>query len=100
MCACLSASGSQGFLLGGSWVVMSELISRTIVITRIKGLTTLPVTTHEPPSTEKRPPAHPPALFATAPFAVPFPVQTPSRCYDRKCKKSVGFGVFWGVGRS
>ena len=53
MCACLSASGSQGFLLGGSWVVMSELISRTIVITRIKGLTTLPVTTHEPPKYRK-----------------------------------------------
>ena len=39
-------------LLGGSWVVISGVISRiTIVITRIRGLITLLITTHEHPST-------------------------------------------------
>ena len=40
-------------LLGGSWVVISGVISRvTIIITHIRGLITLLITTHEPPSTE------------------------------------------------
>ena len=39
------------FLLGGSWVVISGVISRvTMVITHIRGLITLLITTHEPPS--------------------------------------------------
>ena len=38
-------------LLGGSWVVISRVISRvTILITHIKGLITRLRTTHEPPS--------------------------------------------------
>ena len=38
-------------LLGGSWVVISGVISRvTIVITQIRGLITPLITTHEPPS--------------------------------------------------
>ena len=38
-------------LLGGSWVVISGVISRvTIIITPIRGLITLLITTHEPPS--------------------------------------------------
>ena len=38
-------------LLGGSWVVISGVISRvTILITHIWGLITLLTTTHEPPS--------------------------------------------------
>ena len=38
-------------LLGGSWVVISGVISRVSkVITHIKGLITLLITTHEPPS--------------------------------------------------
>ena len=38
-------------LLGGSWVVISGVISRvTILITHIRGLITLLITTHEPPS--------------------------------------------------
>ena len=38
-------------LLGGSWVVISRVISRlTIIITHIKGLITPLMTTHEPPS--------------------------------------------------
>ena len=38
-------------VLGGSWVVISALIStETIVITHVKGLITLLITTHEPPS--------------------------------------------------
>ena len=38
-------------LLGGSWVVISGVISRvTILITHIRGLITLLRTTHEPPS--------------------------------------------------
>ena len=38
-------------LLGGSWVVLSRVISRvTILITHIKGLRTPLVTTPEPPS--------------------------------------------------
>ena len=38
-------------LLGGSWVVISRVISRvTIFITHIRGLITLLITTHEPPS--------------------------------------------------
>ena len=39
-------------LLGGSWVVINKVISRiTILITHIRGLITLLITTHEPPST-------------------------------------------------
>ena len=38
-------------LLGGSWVVISGVISRvTRLITHIRGLITLLITTHEPPS--------------------------------------------------
>ena len=38
-------------LVGGSWVVISGVISRiTLVITRIRGLITPLTTTHEPPS--------------------------------------------------
>ena len=38
-------------VLGGSWVVISRVISRvTILITHIKGLITPLITTHEPPS--------------------------------------------------
>ena len=38
-------------ILGGSWVVISGVISRvTILITHIRGLITLLITTHEPPS--------------------------------------------------
>ena len=39
------------FVLGGSWVVISRVISRVaILITHIQGLTTPLITTHEPPS--------------------------------------------------
>ena len=46
-------SSSAGWgVLGGSWVVISGVINRvTIVTTRISGLMTLLLTTHEPPST-------------------------------------------------
>ena len=38
-------------VLGGSWVVISRVISRvTILITHIRGLITPLITTHEPPS--------------------------------------------------
>ena len=38
-------------LLGGSWLVISGVISRvTIIITHTRGLITLLITTHEPPS--------------------------------------------------
>ena len=38
-------------LLGGSWVIISGVISGvTILITHIRGLTTPLITTHEPPS--------------------------------------------------
>ena len=38
-------------LLGGSWVVISRVISRiTLVITDIWGLITPLITTHEPPA--------------------------------------------------
>ena len=38
-------------ILGGSWVVISGVISRvTIVISPIRGLITILITTHEPPS--------------------------------------------------
>ena len=41
-----------GALLGGSWVVISRVISGlTILITNIKGLIAPLITTHEPPST-------------------------------------------------
>ena len=48
--------GSWGqCVLGGSWVVISRVISRiTIVITHIKGLVTPLITTHEPPSEASR----------------------------------------------
>ena len=38
-------------ILGGSWVVISGVMSRvTIVITHVRGLITQLITTHEPPS--------------------------------------------------
>ena len=38
-------------ILGGSWVVISGVISMvTTVLTPIRGLITLLITTHEPPS--------------------------------------------------
>ena len=46
-------------LLGGSWVVISRVISRDIIlITYIRGLITLLITTHEPPSTQTLSPEH------------------------------------------
>ena len=40
-----------GAVLGGSWVVISGVISRvTIVVTHFRGLIVLLITTHEPPS--------------------------------------------------
>ena len=48
----LEAASSSMPTLGGSWVVISRVTSRiTVVITYIRGLITLLVTTHEPPST-------------------------------------------------
>ena len=45
---------NSGAVLGGSWVVISGVISRvTIVITHIGGLITPLITTHEPPSTDR-----------------------------------------------
>ena len=45
--------GFSSLLLGGSWVVISEVISRVaIIIAHIKGLTTPLITTHEPPSAD------------------------------------------------
>ena len=42
-----------GVLLGGSWVVLSGVVSKaTIVITHIRGLFSVLITTHEPPSRE------------------------------------------------
>ena len=42
---------AQPILLGGSWVVISGVLSMaTIIITHIRGLTTPVITTHEPPS--------------------------------------------------
>ena len=39
-------------LLGGSWVVISGAISKaTVVVTHIRGLITILITTYEPPST-------------------------------------------------
>ena len=44
-------SSLQLRLLGGSWVVISRVISRVaILITHIRGLITPLITTHEPPS--------------------------------------------------
>ena len=38
-------------VLGGSWAVISRVISRiTILVTHIRGLITLLTTSHEPPS--------------------------------------------------
>ena len=43
--------GIMSSLLGGSWVVVSGVISRvTIAITYIRGVITPLMTTHEPPS--------------------------------------------------
>ena len=47
-------------LLGGSWVVLSGVISRaTRVISHVRGLITPCITTHEPP---RRPPQAPKAF--------------------------------------
>ena len=49
----LRVSGIR-LLLGGSWVVVSRVISKvTILITHIRGLITLLITTHEPPSRQE-----------------------------------------------
>ena len=46
------ATCNSPWLLWGSWVVISRVISRvTILITHIRGLVTPLITTHEPPST-------------------------------------------------
>ena len=51
-------------LLGGSWVVISRVISGvTILITHIRGLITLLITTHEPPSR----PSNYPLIYAKFP---------------------------------
>ena len=51
----LNLTGESPGLLGGSWVVISGVISRvTMVITPIMGLLTPFVTTHEPPSRDLR----------------------------------------------
>ena len=42
-------------ILGGSWVVVSGVISKvTVIITHIRGLITPLKTTHEPPSRNDR----------------------------------------------
>ena len=49
-CGWLKASAGVT-LLGGSWVVISGVISTvTILVTLLRGLITLLITTHEPPS--------------------------------------------------
>ena len=49
----VSVPGFWGGLLGGSWVVISGVISKvTIVITHIRGLIVILISTHEPPSIE------------------------------------------------
>ena len=46
-----SLSWEHYTLLGGSWVVISRVISRvTILITHIRGLITPLILTHEPPT--------------------------------------------------
>ena len=46
-----ASKGVGRVLLGGSWVVISRGMSRvTIVMTHIRGLITILITTHEPPS--------------------------------------------------
>ena len=45
----------MGGLLRGSWVVISGVINKeTLLITLIRGLITLLITTHEPPSRGSR----------------------------------------------
>ena len=47
----LGVEALEGVVLGGSWVVISGVISRvTTILTHIQGLITLLITTHEPPS--------------------------------------------------
>ena len=46
--------GLEPLILGGSWVVISRVISRIIIlITQVGRLMTLLITTHEPPSSPK-----------------------------------------------
>ena len=59
------SGGSKGRkpFLGGSWVVISMVVSRIIlVITYVRGLKTPLITTHEPPSRAQAPYALPAAL--------------------------------------
>ena len=47
----LRVRGCRVSILGGSWLVISRVISRvTILITLLRGLATPLITTHEPPS--------------------------------------------------
>ena len=66
-------------ILGGSWVAISEVISRvTVVITRIRGLMTPLLTTHEPPSRAQK--------SATPVRALPLPAaRQPSRAVSERC---------------
>ena len=50
----IESPGILGLVLGGSWVVISGVISKvTIVMTHIRGLITLLITAHEPPSSSR-----------------------------------------------
>ena len=50
--ACVINHPIPSALLGGSWGLISRVISKvSIVITHIRGRITPPITTHEPPST-------------------------------------------------
>ena len=60
-------------LLGGSWVVITRVLSRiTIVITHIRGLIAPPITTHEPPRNAYR-------LFTAFVLLSPHPSGSPER---------------------
>ena len=66
-------------LLGGSWVVISGVTSRvTIIITRIRGLITPLITTHEPPSVDR-----PQALFSDLLSLLHASIVAGMNCYFR-----------------
>ena len=93
-------------LLGGSWVVICGVTSRvTIILSHIRGLITLLITTHEPTSRPLRDPprlghegplhgwrkSHPPRLCALE-------NQPSGRILQQKCwKRALIFRIgFWG----